>query len=61
MVISSKNDSTIESEIAYTKSNMNLPASMTKTEFEEFKQTGEQNIILLIFGKIVQEILKYYL
>ena len=38
-----KNDSTIESEIAYTKSNMNLPASMTKEEFEIFKQTGEQH------------------
>ncbi|MBU0925427.1 TonB-dependent receptor [bacterium] len=38
-----KDDSTIESEIAYTKSNMNLPASMTKTEFEEFKQTGKQH------------------
>ncbi len=38
-----KDDSTIESEIAYTKSNMNLPASMTKTEFEEFKQTAEQH------------------
>lgn len=38
-----KDDSTIESEIAYTKSNMNLPASMTKEEFEIFKQTGEQH------------------
>lgn len=35
--------STFESEIAYTESNMNLPASMTKTEFEEFKQSGEQH------------------
>jgi iron complex outermembrane recepter protein len=36
-------DSIIESEIAYTKSNMNLPTSMTASEFEEFKQTGEQH------------------
>ncbi len=36
-------DSTLESEIAYTESNLNLPASMTKTEFETFKQTGEQH------------------
>lgn len=35
-------DSTIESEFAYTKSNMNLPAKMTALEFEEFKQTGKQ-------------------
>jgi iron complex outermembrane receptor protein len=35
--------STFESEIAYTQSNMNLPASMTKDEFEEFKRTGEQH------------------
>ncbi len=35
-------DSVFESEIAYTKSNMQLPASMTQSEFEEFKQTGKQ-------------------
>lgn len=35
--------STFESEIAYTESNMNLPASMTKAEFEEFKRSGEQH------------------
>lgn len=38
-----KDDSTIESELAYTKSNMNLPASMTAAEFEVFKQIGEQH------------------
>lgn len=38
-----KDDSTIENEIAYTESNLNLPASMTKEEFEIFKQTGEQH------------------
>lgn len=36
-------DSTVETELAYTESNMNLPASMTKAEFEVFKQTGEQH------------------
>ncbi|MGA1931432.1 TonB-dependent receptor [Arcobacter sp. YIC-464] len=35
-------DSVFESEVAYTKSNMQLPASMTQSEFEVFKQTGEQ-------------------
>lgn len=38
-----EDESTIETEVAYTKSNMNLPASMTATEFEVFKQTGEQH------------------
>ena len=38
-----KDDSAIENEIAYTESNLNLPASMTKDEFEVFKQTGEQH------------------
>lgn len=32
-----------ESELSYTKSNLNLPSSMTKEEFEEFKQTGKQH------------------
>lgn len=36
-------ESTLESELAYTESNMNLPASMDKTEFEEFLRTGEQH------------------
>lgn len=38
-----KDDSTIENELSYTESNLNLPASMTKDEFEEFKRTGEQH------------------
>lgn len=38
-----KDDSTLETELAYTKSNMNLPSSMTAAEFEVFKQTGEQH------------------
>ena len=38
-----KDNSTIENEISYTESNLNLPASMTKTEFDTFKQTGEQH------------------
>jgi len=36
-------DATIESEFAYTESNLELPASMTRAEFEEFKKTGEQH------------------
>jgi len=36
-------DSIIESEFAYTKSDLNLPASMTKDEFEEYKKTGKQH------------------
>jgi iron complex outermembrane receptor protein len=36
-------DSTIENELSYTESNLNLPASMTKEEFEVFKQTGKQH------------------
>lgn len=35
--------STIENEISYTQSNLNLPTSMTKAEFVEFKKTGEQH------------------
>lgn len=38
-----EDDSVFESEVAYTKSNMQLPASLTKEEFEEFKKTGKQN------------------
>lgn len=37
-------ESTIESELSYTKSNMQLPASMTKSEFDEFLSTGEQEL-----------------
>lgn len=36
-------ESTIENEISYTESNLNLPASMTKMEFTEFKKSGEQH------------------
>lgn len=35
-------DSTVETELSYTESNMNIPASMNATEFEEFKKTGKQ-------------------
>ncbi len=38
-----KDDSTLETEISYTESNMQLPTSMTASEFEEFKSTGEQH------------------
>ena len=37
-----EDDSTLETEFSYTESNMNIPASMTAAEFEEFKKTGEQ-------------------
>jgi iron complex outermembrane receptor protein len=36
-------ESTIENELSYTESNLNLPASMTREEFEIFKQTGKQH------------------
>lgn len=35
-------ESTFESEFAYTESNVNLPASMTLEEFKEFKASGTQ-------------------
>jgi len=38
-----EDDATLESELSYTESNLELPASMTKDEFEAFKQTGEQH------------------
>ncbi|PUE64141.1 TonB-dependent receptor [Arcobacter caeni] len=38
-----KDDSTIENEVSYTESNLNLPASMTKAELEEFKKSAEQH------------------
>ena len=38
-----KDNSTIENEVSYTESNLNLPASMTQAEFNTFKQTGEQH------------------
>lgn len=36
-------NATLETELAYTESNLELPASMTKAEFESFKKTGEQH------------------
>ena len=36
-------DATLETELAYTESNLELPASMTRAEFEIFKKTGEQH------------------
>lgn len=38
-----EDDSTLETELSYTESNLNLPASMTTEEFEIFKKTGEQH------------------
>ena len=38
-----KDESTIENELAYTESNLNLPASMTKAEFDVFKESGKQH------------------
>ncbi len=36
-------DAKLESEIAYTESNLELPASMTKAEYEAFEASGEQH------------------
>ena len=38
-----QDDSIIESEFAYTESNMNIPGSMNAAEFETFKSTGTQH------------------
>jgi iron complex outermembrane receptor protein len=38
-----KDDSTLETELSYTESNVELPASMNAAEFEIFKNTGEQH------------------
>lgn len=38
-----KDEATLESEVAYTESNSNLPTSMTQSEFDTFRQTGEQH------------------
>ncbi len=35
-------ESTLETELAYTESNVNLPSSMTLEEFQEFKASGTQ-------------------
>lgn len=36
-------ESTFETELSYTESNMNLPSSMTADEFALFRKTGEQH------------------
>ncbi|MCK4875506.1 MAG: TonB-dependent receptor plug domain-containing protein, partial [Sulfurimonas sp.] len=36
-------ESTIETELSYTESNMNIPASMTEAEFQIFEDTGGQH------------------
>jgi len=36
-------EATLETEVSYTESNMNIPTSMYDYEFEEFKRTGEQH------------------
>ena len=38
-----EDDSTFETEFSYTESNMQLPTSMTASEFETFKETGQQH------------------
>ena len=37
-----EDDSTLETELSYTESNMNLPSSMTADEFAVFKDSGKQ-------------------
>ncbi len=37
-----EDEATFESELSYTESNMQLPASMNEVEYEEFKKTGKQ-------------------
>ena len=36
------NGGTLESELSYSEANMQLPGTMSKAQFEEFRQTGEQ-------------------
>jgi iron complex outermembrane receptor protein len=39
-----EDEATLETEVSYTESNMNIPASMTsEEEFQKFKDTGEQH------------------
>ena len=38
------NDGQLESEISYSQANMQLPTSMTSSEFETFKTTGIQDV-----------------
>ncbi|MDP3302011.1 MAG: TonB-dependent receptor [Sulfuricurvum sp.] len=37
------NDASLETELSYTESNMQIPTSMTASEFALFKKTGEQH------------------
>jgi len=37
-----EDESTLESEISYSESNMELPTTMTQSEFDEFKSSGKQ-------------------
>lgn len=36
------NDSVLETELSYTKSDLQLPGSMDQTQYDEFKRTGKQ-------------------
>ncbi|MDX1809061.1 MAG: TonB-dependent receptor [Sulfurospirillaceae bacterium] len=38
-----KDDSSLETELSYTESNMQIPPSMTASEFQIFKETGEEH------------------
>lgn len=38
-----EDDSSIEAEFSYTESNMKIPTSMTQSEFQVFKDTGQQH------------------
>jgi len=38
-----EDDSTFETELSYTESNMNIPTSMTASEYATFEETGEQH------------------
>jgi iron complex outermembrane receptor protein len=38
-----EDDSSLETEFSYTESNMKIPTSMTDSEFQTFKATGEQH------------------
>lgn len=37
-----QDNSILESELSYSEANLELPGSMNRTQFEEFKRTGEQ-------------------
>ncbi len=38
-----EDESTLETELSYTESNMNIPSDMNATEFVTFQETGEQH------------------